>query len=109
MRVIDLPRADLAILLGVLRDHLPPDTDVWAFGSRTTGEARRYSDLDLALQSGETLDPDMLGRLQDALSESDLTVKVDVVDLLAVDPAFRRIIEGQMVPLSFKAGDAIGI
>jgi predicted nucleotidyltransferase len=103
MRVIDLPRADLAILLGVLRDHLPPDTEVWAFGSRTTGEARRYSDLDLAVQGGTMLNADRLGRLRDALSESDLTIKVDVVDLRAVDPAFRRIIEDQMVPLSLQS------
>lgn len=103
MRVIDLPRADLAILLGVLRDHLPPDTEVWAFGSRTTGEARRYSDLDLAVQGGAMLNADLLGRLRDALSEFDLTIKVDVVDLRAVDPAFRRIIEDQMVPLSLQS------
>ncbi|HEY1414071.1 MAG TPA: nucleotidyltransferase domain-containing protein [Rhodopila sp.] len=99
MRVIDLSRADLAILQGVLRDHLPPDADVWAFGSRTTGEARRYSDLDLAVQGGVVLDADMLGRLREALAESDLTIKIDVVDLRAVDPAFRRMIADQMVPL----------
>ena len=40
----------------------------------------------------------MLGALREALSESDLTIKADVVDLRAADPAFRRIIEDQLVP-----------
>jgi predicted nucleotidyltransferase len=98
-RTIDLLQEDLAILLGVLRACLPPGTRVWVFGSRATGAARRYSDLDLALLGDERLDLDMLRRLQEALSESDLTIKVDVVDLCAVDPAFRRRIEVEMVPL----------
>ena len=96
---IDLPPADLAILQHILRDHLPPRTSVWAFGSRVTGSARRYSDLDVALLGDSPLDWVLLARLKDALSESDLTMKVDVVDLLAVDPPFREIIKSQMVRL----------
>ncbi len=94
-----LPPADLAILLQVLRDHLPPNTSAWAFGSRVTETARPYSDLDLALKGDAPLDWRAMARLKDALSESDLTIKVDVVDLLAVDKAFREIIESQMVQL----------
>jgi predicted nucleotidyltransferase len=101
-RTIDLPPPDLAILLQVLRDHLPPGTSAWVFGSRVTGAARRYSDLDLALQGEAPLVWGVLARLKDALSESDLTIKVDVVDLLAADTAFRRIIEGDMVPLPWR-------
>jgi predicted nucleotidyltransferase len=96
---IDLRPADLTILRQVLREHLPPATIVWVFGSRATGSARRYSDLDLALQDNAPLDLEMLSRLKDALSESDLTIKVDLVDLLAVDPSFRRIIESEFGPL----------
>lgn len=97
---IDLPQEDLAILLGVLRTDLPPGTRLWVFGSRVTGAAPRYSDLDLALLGDERLDLEMLGQLKEALSASDLTIKVDLVDLRAVDPAFRGMIEGEMVPLS---------
>ena len=98
-RTIDLPAPDLAILRQVLRDHLPPSTEVWVFGSRVTGTARRYSDLDLALQGDAALEWSMMAQLKDALSESDLAVKVDVVDLLAADPAFRRILQSEMVAL----------
>jgi predicted nucleotidyltransferase len=100
-RTIDLPREDLAILQMVLRTYLPSDTGVWIFGSRVTGAARRYSDLDLALRGDKPLDFDTLGRLKDALSESDLTIKVDVIDLGTVEPAFLRMIQSEMVPLPF--------
>jgi predicted nucleotidyltransferase len=98
-QTIDLSQQDLAILRDVLRAYLPLGTEVFVFGSRATGMARRYSDLDLALAGAGPLDSDSLSRLHDALSESDLTIKVDLLDLRAVDPAFRRLIEGQMVPL----------
>ncbi len=58
-----------------------------------------YSDLDLALEAESPLDTAQLGRLRDALSESDLTIKVDVLDLRVVDPAFKRIINIGMLPL----------
>jgi predicted nucleotidyltransferase len=103
-RTIDLRPEDLAILLPLLRAHLPLETGVWVFGSRAAGTARRYSDLDLALEGEAPLDPDLLGRLSEALSESDLTIKVDVIDLRTVDPAFRRIIEREMIPLPADPG-----
>lgn len=96
-RTIDLPREDLVILQKILVDYLPPSSRIWAFGSRTNGSARRYSDLDLAVEDNEPMDPVMLSRLRDALSESDLTIKVDVIDLRTTDPAFRRIIEDDLI------------
>jgi uncharacterized protein len=101
--MIDLSPADLAILLRVLRSHHPPNTTLWAFGSRVIGTARQYSDLDLAVQGDTALDWTTLAELRDALSASDLTIKVDLVDLLAVDAAFRRIIDAGKVALPIAA------
>jgi predicted nucleotidyltransferase len=98
-RTIDLPEADRTILLSLLRTHLPEGMRVWVFGSRANGTARRYSDLDLALEGETELTPDLLASLADALSESDLTMKVDLLDLRTIDRSFRRLIEGGMVPL----------
>jgi predicted nucleotidyltransferase len=100
-KVIDLPQADMAIVWGILRTHLPPGTRAWVFGSRATASARRYSDLDLAIGGGEPLSPDVMGDIAEALSESDLPYKVDVIDLRAVDPAFRALIEPDMIVLAF--------
>lgn len=98
---IALSPAEQAIVGDVLRAHLPPGTRVWVFGSRATGAARRYSDLDLALKGEGTLSADVLGDLTEALSESDLPYKVDVIDLRSVDSGFRTRIEQEMVALPF--------
>ena len=102
-QTIDLRQEDLAILRAVLRAHLPSDISIWVFGSRATGVARQYSDIDLALEGKEPVALDWLAQLRDALSESDLTIKADLLDLRVVDPAFRRRIAHEMVPLHLES------
>jgi type I restriction enzyme S subunit len=86
---LDLREDHAAILRGVLRAHLPPGARAYVFGSRVHGSARTYSDLDLALEWDRPLGLDIVGEIAEALSESDLPYKVDIVDLAIVDPAFR--------------------
>jgi predicted nucleotidyltransferase len=100
MQTIDLQQDDLAILVAVLRANLSSDTDVFGFGSRATGAARPYSDVELALRADRPLDGETLGRLREALSASDLRIKVDLVDLRVVDRSFQQIIEREMVALA---------
>ncbi len=100
-KAIDLFPGELAIVRAILRDRLPQRTQARVFGSRATASARRYSDLDLAVEGEEPLSLDVLGAVAEALSESDLPYKVDVIDLRSVDPAFRAIIEPDMVALPF--------
>ena len=45
--------------------------------------------LDLALEWDRPLGLDLMGEIAEALSESDLPYKVDLVDLALVDPPFR--------------------
>ena len=45
---------ELAIVLSILRARIP-DRAVWVFGSRANGNARRRSDLDLAVDGDEPL------------------------------------------------------
>ena len=86
----------------ILAEHLPPEVRVWVFGSRATGRAWRYSDLDLAIDAGRKLTLDETALLVEAFSESDLPYKVDVVDWHAIDERLRKLIAGERVPL----GDA---
>ena len=69
-----------------------------AFGSRTAGHAKRFSDLDVALEVENGVPIETLARLRDAFSESDLPIKVDVVDWNALDPEFRSAIMPRRVP-----------
>jgi predicted nucleotidyltransferase len=96
---LELCDDDAAILRGVLRECLPKSARAYAFGSRVHGGARRYSDLDLALEWDQPLGLDLIGQIAEALSESDLPCKVDIVDLSLVEPAFRRRIAADCIPL----------
>jgi len=99
----DLPRDDERLVLSVLRAHLPPNTKAWVFGSRATGRARRYSDLDLAIDAGRRLTLDETARLAEAFSESDLPYRVDVVDWRTIDDCWRQAILAQRVALTGRA------
>ncbi len=98
---LDLSHAELTIVRDILRAHLPLGCNAYVSGSRATASARRYSDLDLALESDRPLSLDTLGEITEAVSDSDLPYKVDVIDLRSVDPAFRARIEPDMIALSF--------
>jgi predicted nucleotidyltransferase len=71
---IDLPADHRRLVLDILRAHLPRRTKTWVFGSRVTGRARRYSDLDLAIDAGRRLTLDEIARLAEAFSDSDLAL-----------------------------------
>lgn len=88
---LDVSPAELDIVRAILRRHVP-DREVWAFGSRVTGRARTYSDLDLAVIGESPLGLTVAATLADDFSESDLPFKVDVVDWATTSPAFRKII-----------------
>lgn len=96
---IDISPEQLAIVQGILKAHLPKGTLAWAFGSRVTWAAKPFSDLDIALEGAAPLPPDVLIDLEEAFDASDLPWKVDVIDLNAVSPEFRAIVERQRVPL----------
>ncbi len=89
--MIDIHPDHLAIVREILHKHVPQYA-VWAFGSRVTGKARRFSDLDLAIITYKPLSLDVSASLRDDFSESDLPWKVDVVDWATTSDTFRAII-----------------
>jgi predicted nucleotidyltransferase len=98
---IDLPADHRRLLvLDILRAHLPRRTKTWVFGSRVTGRARRYSDLDLAIDAGRRLTLDEIAQLAEAFGDSDLPYKVDLVDWHDIDDRWRQIIASERAPLS---------
>jgi predicted nucleotidyltransferase len=96
---LDLHEHHAAILHAVLRAYLPTGARAYVFGSRVHGGARQYSNLDLALVWDRPLGLDIIGQIAEALSESDLPFKVDIVDLAMVEPAFRERIATKCIPL----------
>ncbi len=57
---------------------------VYLFGSRAKGENRKYSDIDLAIESKENL-KDKIVELKNIIEESNLIYKVDIVDISKID------------------------
>jgi len=88
---IDIAPDHLRIVLDILHAQVP-SLMVWAFGSRVTGKAKPYSDLDIAIAGAEPLPLATLAALADAFSESDLPWRVDVVDWSTTSPSFQAII-----------------
>lgn len=88
---IDLSAQQLAEVRTILSD-LIPDMTVWAFGSRVTGTAREYSDLDLALITNEPVSLALKADLVACFVESNLPFKVDLVDWASTSENFRNII-----------------
>jgi predicted nucleotidyltransferase len=82
----------------ILAQHVPW-ARAWAFGSRTGDRAKRFSDLDVALEAENGVPTEAMARLRDAFSESNLPIKVDVVEWNTLDPEFRAAIEPRRIAL----------
>ena len=98
---LHLTEHELNEVRGILRCALSGEQKVIAFGSRVKGTHRPTSDLDLAIAGDTSLSLALRSKLEFGFSESDLPFRVDVVDLTAVEPAFRAIIESEGVPLIY--------
>ena len=94
--MIDLNPNHLSIVEGILAEHVP-ECEVRAFGSRATWNAKDYSDIDLAIVGEGPLDWRTLGRLKESFEESNLPMRVDVLDLHAISESFRNVIERDYV------------
>jgi predicted nucleotidyltransferase len=94
--MIDLPAPDLETVRGILARRIP-EREVWAFGSRVSGKAKPYSDLDLAILGEEPLSLADLAALAEDFDESPLPFKVDLVDWATTGTAFRDVIRREAV------------
>ena len=103
---VDIRPDHLAIVQEILRVHLPAGFKVWVFGSRANWTTKDSSDLDLAVEGAGKLDDKAMVGLEIAFEESDLPYTVDVVDLNAISPEFKRIVEDQKVPIGATRGQS---
>ncbi len=99
MTELDMEPRWRSLVLDVLRQRAPHPCRVWAFGSRVRGKAGRFSDLDLAFDAGRPLTLRDTAVLADAIDESDLPWRVDIVDLVTCSETFRREVASHAVTL----------
>jgi predicted nucleotidyltransferase len=85
------------IVLDGLRGHR---AKVYLFGSWARGENRRTSDIDVAVLPSAPLPPGVLSAIREALEDSRIVYRVDLVDLSAASPEFREKALKEGVPWS---------
>lgn len=91
---------ELRIVRDIVSRCLPAGTKVFVFGSRATGQRLKpWSDLDLAFEASEPLPWRLMSRLEHEFDEALLNWKVDVIDLKAISPEFRRTVDSHKIPL----------
>jgi predicted nucleotidyltransferase len=93
---IDLTPQDWNEVCHILETHVP-EYPVWAFGSRVKWTAKTYSDLDLAIIAPQTLSLTKMATIKEAFEESNLSIRVDIVDWATTSDTFRKIIEQDKV------------
>lgn len=94
--MLDLSREYLEMVKTILAQYFP-ECEVRAYGSRVTGNARKYSDLDISIVGEGKLDRRHLMDLRNAFDESDLPIRVDIHDWHNTSPSFQEIIEQRYV------------
>ena len=96
-----LSEKHLDFIQKVLRENIPQkDAKFYIFGSRSKGNYREYSDIDIAVKlENKKLSVDVLGKILLEFTDSTLPYEVDVIDLNAIDNKFKNLIKDSLVEL----------
>jgi uncharacterized protein len=98
--MIELKPQYIKLTQTILSAHLPR-AQLQAFGSRTTGRAKPFSDLDLAILDDERFSDRELATASNALEESDLPIRVDLVRWSQLPQSLRSVITLTGTPFTF--------
>ncbi len=90
--MINLEESDFLLLKSILKKY---PYKFYAYGSRVGNKYRKFSDLDLCVI--EIISNEELFKIQDDLTESDLSIKVDIKRYLVdMDEDFRSLINNDL-------------
>lgn len=101
-KAIDVSPKHLVLIQTILWQCLPHSAQVWVFGSRAKQTAKKFSDIDLAIDLGRPLTLAESAQLADAFEESTLPYKVDIVDWQTISPDFKAVIQDDRINLPFQ-------
>ncbi len=69
----------------------PKEYNVFVFGSRAAGKAGKFSDYDIGIIGKKSVSSFKKVLIEEALEESNIPYKVDIVDFSLVSPEFKKI------------------
>jgi uncharacterized protein len=84
------------IINSILQDK---NLKIYVFGSRAKGNARQYSDLDVALKSDSKIDVDKINKIKIGLDDTTIPYKIDVIDLNEISDSFKSCIEKSLIEI----------
>lgn len=85
----------------IVHRYLPDSSyRAFIFGSRATGTSLPFSDIDVGITGKKELGGVQMADLQEALEESDLPYRVDVVDFSRVSDRFKQMALQKIIPLN---------
>ena len=71
---------------------------VWIFGSRARGDHKPFSDVDLLFEEKGPLPSGLLFEIKDRLENSNLSVKIDLVERRNLAASYRDQVEREKLP-----------
>ncbi len=80
---------------------LMPEAKIYLFGSRAGGSYKKYSDIDIALDAGKSLESIDVDEVECMLNESNIRHLIDVLDFHSVNPAMQESIMQEKVIWNF--------
>lgn len=89
--MIDLNPKYLKTVQAILALHVP-EYEVRVFGSRAKWTAIEHSDLDLAVVGSEPFGIRKMRKLSEAFEDSNLPIRIDIVDWHSVSDGFKKVI-----------------
>lgn len=88
-------------LTRLTKKKLERPAEVFVFGSRAIGQAKPFSDLDLAINFGHEMSLAIIADLKEDFDNSMLPYPVDIVDLVDVAPDFKEHIFNNCIQLQY--------
>lgn len=76
-------------IIGII-SVLIPQAKIYLFGSRARGNHKEYSDIDIALDAGQSLPPQDVDEVKCMLNESNIRQLIDVLDFYSVHEAMQQ-------------------
>ena len=69
----------------------PLEYKVFIFGSRASGKAKKFSDYDVGIKGEKAIPGHIKVMIEEALEESDIPQKVDIVDFSLLSSNFKKV------------------
>lgn len=95
--MVDLDEKYITFIKSVIDKYLN-DYELFLFGSRAKGNARKYSDIDIAISSS-VFSEEIKNKIAFELENSTLPYMVDITDLNNISEVFKNSIKNSMIKL----------